>query len=111
MSTKRPLIFLLLGFVILFSSCNKAAEKAAEQRAYTAQESLGLMHLSEDFNVEVFLNEPQVMSPVEMVFDENGRIYVAEMLDYRTILRRANRLGRAYECWKTQTATANTNAP
>jgi putative membrane-bound dehydrogenase-like protein len=38
--------------------------------------------LSEDFKVEIFLNEPQVMSPVEMVFDENGRIYVAEMLDY-----------------------------
>lgn len=82
MSTKRPLTFLLLGSVILFASCNKAAEKKAEQRAYTAQESLALMHLSEDFNVEVFLNEPQVMSPVEMVFDENGRIFVAEMLDY-----------------------------
>ena len=40
------------------------------------------MKISEDFKVEVFLTEPQVMSPVEMVFDENGRIYVAEMLDY-----------------------------
>ena len=63
-------------------ACSKGPEKKAEQRAYTAQESLAKMHLSEDFNVEVFLNEPQVMSPVEMVFDENGRIYVAEMLDY-----------------------------
>lgn len=56
--------------------------KPAEQRAYTAQESLAAMKVSEDFKVEVFLTEPQVMSPVEMVFDENGRIYVAEMLDY-----------------------------
>ncbi|MFN8004925.1 MAG: hypothetical protein U0X75_28385, partial [Acidobacteriota bacterium] len=68
--------------LLLFTACNKASEKSAEQRAYTAQESLAKMHLSEDFNVEVFLNEPQVMSPVEMVFDENGRLYVAEMLDY-----------------------------
>jgi putative membrane-bound dehydrogenase-like protein len=40
------------------------------------------MQISEDFNVELFLTEPQVNSPVEMVWDENGRIYVAEMLDY-----------------------------
>ncbi|MBS1787004.1 MAG: c-type cytochrome [Acidobacteria bacterium] len=82
MPTKRPLILLLLISVFLFVACSKTPEKNTEQRAYTAQESLTKMHLSEDFNVEVFLNEPQVMSPVEMVFDENGRIYVAEMLDY-----------------------------
>ena len=40
------------------------------------------MRLSEDFHVELFVSEPQVMSPVEMVFDEEGRIYVAEMMDY-----------------------------
>lgn len=82
MPTKRPLILLFLIFIFLSAACNKASEKKAEQRAYSAQESLALMHLSEEFNVEVFLNEPQVMSPTEMVFDENGRIYVAEMLDY-----------------------------
>ena len=40
------------------------------------------MHLSEDFHVELFAAEPEVMSPVEMAFDENGKIYVAEMMDY-----------------------------
>jgi putative membrane-bound dehydrogenase-like protein len=40
------------------------------------------MRLSEDFRAELFLTEPDVMSPVDMVFDENGRIYVAEMIDY-----------------------------
>ncbi len=74
--------YFLFVVLITFAACAKKPEKKAEQRAYTAQESLGLMHLSEDFNVEVFLNEPQVMSPVEMVFDENGRVFVAEMLDY-----------------------------
>ena len=33
--------------------------------------------MSGDFHVELFAEEPQVMSPVEMVFDENGKIYVA----------------------------------
>jgi len=32
--------------------------------------------------VDLFLSEPQVIDPVEMAFDEDGRIYVAEMLDY-----------------------------
>ncbi len=40
------------------------------------------MHLSDDFHVELFAAEPEVMSPVEMAFDENGKIYVAEMFDY-----------------------------
>jgi putative membrane-bound dehydrogenase-like protein len=75
-------IVLLALLIVTLAACNKTQAKKAEQRAYTAKESLAAMHLSEDFNVEVFLNEPQVMSPVEMVFDEDGRIYVAEMLDY-----------------------------
>ena len=40
------------------------------------------MRLSDDFHVELFAAEPDVMSPVEMAFDENGNIYVAEMMDY-----------------------------
>jgi len=42
------------------------------------------LYLNDDLRVELFVTEPQVISPVEMVFDENGRIYVAEMLDYPT---------------------------
>lgn len=48
----------------------------------TPQESLKAMSLSEDFRVELFAAEPDVMSPVEMAFDENGNVFVAEMLDY-----------------------------
>jgi putative membrane-bound dehydrogenase-like protein len=50
--------------------------------ALSPQDSLKSFHLSEDFHVELFASEPQVVDPVEMVFDENGRIYVAEMIDY-----------------------------
>ncbi|MGH9837524.1 MAG: PVC-type heme-binding CxxCH protein [Blastocatellia bacterium] len=75
--------FLLIAslFISLLVACRQPALKG-EQRAYTPQESLQAMQVSEDFNVELFLSEPQVNSPVEMVWDENGRIYVAEMLDY-----------------------------
>lgn len=37
--------------------------------------------LSEDFRLELFASEPMVLDPVDMVFDEDGRAYVADMLD------------------------------
>ncbi|MCI0524188.1 MAG: HEAT repeat domain-containing protein [Acidobacteria bacterium] len=76
---KRSL-FLCVSSLLFIASCNQNRNK--EQRAHTPQESLAAIKVSEDFKVELFLTEPQVNSPVEMVFDENGRIYVAEMLDY-----------------------------
>src|SRR5262245_26224027 len=77
----RRLCLTLCAILFFLISCERN-HKQAEQRAYTPQESLAAIKLSEDFKVELFLTEPQVNSPVEMVFDENGRIYVAEMLDY-----------------------------
>ncbi len=46
------------------------------------RDSIQAMHFSEDFHAELFAAEPDVMSPVEMAFDENGKVYVAEMMDY-----------------------------
>lgn len=46
------------------------------------EDSLKAIHLKGDFHMELFASEPEVMSPVEMVFDENGKVYVAEMMDY-----------------------------
>lgn len=84
MLNNLPYRYLCLSFcvtLLFLTSCSRT-RKQAEQRAYTPQESLQAMQISEDFKVEIFLTEPQVNSPVEMAFDENGRIYVAEMLDY-----------------------------
>src|SRR5690349_7808303 len=65
--------------ILLLSACSR---KNPEDHALSAEDSLKAIHMSEDFHVELFASEPQVMSPVEMVFDENGKIYVAEMMDY-----------------------------
>jgi len=43
---------------------------------------LKAIQLSDDFHAELFAAEPDVMSPADMAFDESGKIYVAEMLDY-----------------------------
>src|SRR5260370_7211171 len=72
-------IALSIILVLLLSACSKPTP---EERAMSPQDSLKAIHLSDDFHVELFASEPDVMSPVEMVFDENGKIYVAEMLDY-----------------------------
>src|ERR1043166_9289014 len=70
---------LAIVFILLLSGCSKRNPEASPM---SAQDSLKAMHLSEDFHVELFASEPDVVSPVEMAFDENGKIYVAEMLDY-----------------------------
>jgi putative membrane-bound dehydrogenase-like protein len=72
----RALLFVPLIFL---PACSK---KNPEERALSPEDSMKAMRLSDDFHVELFAAEPQVMSPVEMAFDENGKIYVAEMLDY-----------------------------
>src|SRR5262245_44740733 len=70
---------LLIVAAILLVGCSR---KKPESPALSPEAALKSFRLSDDFRIELFVSEPQVLSPVEMVFDENGRIYVAEMLDY-----------------------------
>src|SRR5438552_1431685 len=46
------------------------------------EEALRRFHLSGDFRIELFAAEPYVVDPVEVVFDEEGRAFAAEMRDY-----------------------------
>src|SRR5215467_10226732 len=64
---------------LLLSAC---AKRNPEERASNPEDSLKAIHLSDDFHAELVASEPDVMSPTELVFDENGKAYVAEMLDY-----------------------------
>lgn len=69
----------LIAGVVALASCSQSKP---DPSALSPQAALQSFRLSDDFRIELFVSEPQVLSPVEMVFDENGRIYVAEMLDY-----------------------------
>ena len=69
----------IVTLVLVVAGCGR---KGSGSGPRSPQEEVKSFHLNDDFNIEVFVSEPNVMSPVEMVFDENGRIYVAEMLDY-----------------------------
>ena len=70
-SPDRHFCILLCAIPLFLTSCDRN-RKQAEQRAYTPQESLAAIKVSEDFIVELFLTEHQVNSPVEMDFDEKG---------------------------------------
>jgi len=58
------------------------ARKHPDQGPLSPEESLKRIHVNADFHVELFASEPLVFDPVEMAFDENGKVYVCEMLDY-----------------------------
>ncbi len=46
------------------------------------EDGLKSLRIADHFRVELFAAEPHVVDPVELVFDEHGRAFVAEMLDY-----------------------------
>ncbi len=70
---------LLIAVIILLAGCS---QKTSEAPALSPDAALKSFRLSDDFRIELFASEPHVLSPVEMVFDEDGKVYVAEMLDY-----------------------------
>jgi putative membrane-bound dehydrogenase-like protein len=67
------------ALLLALSACGP---KHVDQAPKSPQESLRSIQIQPGFKVELFANEPLVYDPVEMVFDENGRMFVAEMLDY-----------------------------
>lgn len=73
---------LATGVLIAFAVACSRQQANIDQPPKPPQESLASIQLSEDFQVDLFATEPYVVDPVDMAWDENGRIYVAEMLDY-----------------------------
>jgi hypothetical protein len=74
----RPAITVAF-LLVLHTACSR---NNPEERAMLARDSLKSIHFSDDFHVELVASEPNVMSPVEMAFDEDGKMYVAEIMDY-----------------------------
>ncbi len=89
---RYALIFLLIAAVFnCRNSDNDIAEKPATRPSVvrdpfpvplSPEESMKTMHLPEGYRLELVACEPMVEEPVAIVWDANGRIYVAEMLSY-----------------------------
>lgn len=68
----------LLPGLLLLSGCGERTDTGP----LSPEESLAGFQHPGDVRVEIFAAEPYVRDPVDLVFDEEGRAFVAEMLDY-----------------------------
>lgn len=50
--------------------------------ALSPAEAIAKMHVPEGFSVELVAAEPDIVNPVAMTFDERGRIWITESLEY-----------------------------
>jgi putative membrane-bound dehydrogenase-like protein len=50
--------------------------------ALTPQQAIAKMEVPEGFTVELVASEPDIVNPVAMTFDERGRIWITESLEY-----------------------------
>jgi len=68
--------FSLFAAIILLTGCRKSGPP------YSVSDALQTLKVESGFHVEKFLSEPDVVSPVAMDVDENGRTYVVEDRGY-----------------------------
>ncbi|MGE3819303.1 MAG: PVC-type heme-binding CxxCH protein, partial [Isosphaeraceae bacterium] len=58
------------------------AQQAERAGGFSPEEALGRMVLPEGFHAEVFASEPMIRQPLTVSFDERGRAWVIEYLQY-----------------------------
>src|SRR5688572_20154454 len=70
---------------VTLSVVSRAAEETALVKSPVApRDSLQHLVVSPELKVELVACEPQIVDPVEVRFDEAGRMWVVEMRDYPT---------------------------
>lgn len=72
-------------FIYSLGLISLACISCEEQRypdGLSPEKALESFQLRDGFKIELFAAEPHAQDPVEMVFDENGNAFVAEMPDY-----------------------------
>ncbi|MCP8899092.1 PVC-type heme-binding CxxCH protein [Gilvimarinus xylanilyticus] len=52
------------------------------QEAFTAEQSMALTMVSEGFELQLFVSEPDIINPMAFTWDEQGRLFVVESVDY-----------------------------
>ena len=93
MKNIRYLIHLSIVVLFLFSCSQQLAEEPAPPRPahidpnpspefLSPEESMKTMKLPTGYHLELVASEPQIQEPVAIVWDGNGRLYVAEMRSY-----------------------------
>ena len=62
--------------------------------AVEPKDAIATWQVKKGFKLELAAHEPQVRSPIAMSFDENGRMFVCEMIDYSEMRDVTPHLGR-----------------
>lgn len=57
-------------------------QDAAPGPALSPQEAIARMTVPDGFSVELVASEPDIVNPVAMAFDERGRVWITESLEY-----------------------------
>jgi len=76
----RMLVVLVLLASALAPGCSRA--RHPDSKPLSPEDALKSFKLNDDFRIELYAAEPNVVDPVEVAFDEIGRVWVAEMRDY-----------------------------
>ena len=58
------------------------AQKKAPGPALTPDEAMAKMQLPPDFTVQLVISEPAIVNPTAFTFDEKGRIWICESVEY-----------------------------
>ena len=65
-------------------ACRHPAD-VGDAESLPVEEALRTLQVVDGFRVELFAAEPHVVDPVDLAFDENGGVWVAELLDYPNV--------------------------
>ncbi len=72
----------VLGALVALLVTGHAWADEPPRSPLSPEQALKSIRVPDDLRVELFACEPDVVDPVAMAFDENGRVYVVEMRDY-----------------------------
>ena len=70
------------------------AKELPRYPAVATKDALASWKVKPGFKIELVTHEPQVRDPIAISFDENGRMFVCEMIDYSEERDRTPHLGR-----------------
>ncbi len=64
------------------------------QHPLTPEESMKMIQVPVGFELKLFASEPDIIKPIHMAWDERGRLWVAETVDYPNMVRENKKEGR-----------------
>ena len=78
--------FLVLASCRLFAaepdSVTPWRQDQPPNQPYSPQEAIGKMTVPDGFTVELVASEPDIVNPIAMAFDDRGRIWITESIEY-----------------------------